>query len=56
MRPKNLNRTAALKAGDVVYVGSPCKKCNEVFRYTKSGNCMECEANRARNRKKALSV
>lgn len=36
-------RAAALKAGEIMYIGAPCRRCKGTERYTSNGGCIECQ-------------
>jgi Uri superfamily endonuclease len=36
------SRWVAAESGQYIYIGSPCKTCQNQRRYTSSGACLEC--------------
>lgn len=40
-------RAEAAANGHVRYIGSPCRKCGEVERYTSYGGCVACNRENA---------
>lgn len=50
-----LNRIAAIEAGDRTYQGGPCKHGHSAIRYTGSKACVECERVNGAARKAAIA-
>jgi len=40
---KSIPKQIAEENGDIIYEGTPCKREGHTLRYTKSGQCVECD-------------
>jgi len=43
---KKGNRNKAIIAGEIRYVGAPCKRCGCSVKYTYNGGCVDCAKRR----------
>jgi len=52
--PKQELRQVAAEAGRKRYLGSACRKCGQIERYTTNGACIACSVARERSRRVAI--